>query len=92
MKKGVHPDIDSYSAFFDNSKLSRTALEEIIKKELVADVYVCGIATDVCVGKLAVARKTVNCRSYFQCFKIRHRHLCYVKQQQKHKMHEREVS
>ena len=92
MKKGVHPDIDSYSAFFDNSKLSRTALEEIIKKELVADVYVCGIATDVCVGKLAVARETVNCRSYFQCFKIRHRHLCYVKQQQKHKMHEREVS
>jgi len=53
VKKGVHPDIDSYSAFFDNSKLSRTALEEIIKKELVADVYVCGIATDVCVASTA---------------------------------------
>ena len=45
------PDIDSYSAFFDNQKLSKTALEEIIKKEVVSDVYVCGIATDVCVGK-----------------------------------------
>ena len=51
IRKGVLPDIDSYSAFFDNSKLSKTALEEIIKKELVSDIYVCGIATDVCVGK-----------------------------------------
>ena len=51
IRKGVLPEIDSYSAFFDNKKLSKTALEEIIKKESVADVYVCGIATDVCVGK-----------------------------------------
>ena len=45
------PDIDSYSAFFDNAKLSKTCLEELVKKEGVSDVYVCGIATDVCVGK-----------------------------------------
>ena len=71
MKKGVHPDIDSYSAFFDNSKLSRTALEEIIKKELVADVYVCGIATDVCVGKLAIARgKLSTVDSIFNALKL----------------------
>ena len=54
IRKGVLPDIDSYSAFFDNSKLSKTALEEIIKKELVSDIYVCGIATDVCVGKMCL--------------------------------------
>ena len=54
IRKGVRPDVDSYSAFFDNSKLSKTALEEIIKKELVSDIYVCGIATDVCVGKKIV--------------------------------------
>ena len=54
IRKGVRPDVDSYSAFFDNSKLSKTALEEIIKKELVSDIYVCGIATDVCVGKKSV--------------------------------------
>lgn len=53
IKKGVLPDIDSYSAFFDNQKLSKTALEEIIKKEVVSDVYVCGIATDVCVASTA---------------------------------------
>ena len=52
IRKGVNRDIDSYSAFFDNKKLSKTELEEIIKKESVSDVYVCGIATDVCVGKI----------------------------------------
>ena len=50
--KGVNPNVDSYSAFFDNQKLSKTCLEEMILKEDVTDVYVCGIATDVCVGNL----------------------------------------
>ena len=52
--KGVNPDVDSYSAFFDNQKLSKTCLEEIIRDENVSDLYVCGIATDVCVGKLTI--------------------------------------
>ena len=33
--KGVNPDIDSYSAFFDNAKLGKTNLEELIRKEVV---------------------------------------------------------
>ena len=49
--KGINPEVDSYSAFFDNAKLGKTSLEEMIKEEEVSDVYVCGIATDVCVGK-----------------------------------------
>ena len=49
--KGVNPNIDSYSAFFDNAKLGKTSLEEMIREEGVFDVYVCGIATDVCVGE-----------------------------------------
>ena len=48
--KGINPEVDSYSAFFDNAKLGKTSLEEMIKEEEVSDVYVCGIATDVCVG------------------------------------------
>ena len=48
--KGVNPAIDSYSAFFDNAKLGKTCLEELIRDEGCTDVYVCGIATDVCVG------------------------------------------
>ena len=49
--KGVNPNVDSYSAFFDNQKLSKTCLEELIVKEDVTDLYICGIATDVCVGR-----------------------------------------
>lgn len=51
--KGVNPDIDSYSAFFDNAKLGKTNLEELIRKEGCTDAYVCGIATDVCVASTA---------------------------------------
>ena len=50
--KGINPEVDSYSAFFDNAKLGKTSLEDMIKEEEVCDVYVCGIATDVCVGRL----------------------------------------
>ena len=49
--------MDSYSAFFDNQKLSKTCLEELILKEEVTDLYVCGIATDVCVGMELVITK-----------------------------------
>jgi len=51
--KGVNPLVDSYSAFFDNQKLSKTILDDIIRKEGCTDVYICGIATDVCVASTA---------------------------------------
>ena len=50
--KGINPEVDSYSAFFDNAKMGKTSLEELIKDEEVSDLYICGIATDVCVGEL----------------------------------------
>lgn len=50
-KKGIKPDIDSYSAFFDNCKLNETSLNSDLKKLGVTDIYVCGLAADVCVGK-----------------------------------------
>ena len=34
-------------------KLSKTSLEDIIKKEEVTDIYICGIASDVCVASTA---------------------------------------
>jgi len=51
--KGCNPDIDSYSAFFDNQKLGHTQLEELLNSRGVSDVYVCGIAADVCVASTA---------------------------------------
>lgn len=49
--KGSKSDIDSYSAFFDNCKLNETTLNADLKKNQITDIYVCGLAADVCVGK-----------------------------------------
>ncbi|XP_043212015.1 nicotinamidase-like, partial [Amphibalanus amphitrite] len=53
IKKGHNPEIDSYSAFFDNAKISDTGLSRQLRQRGVTDVFVCGIATDVCVGATA---------------------------------------
>ena len=64
--KGVNPNVDSYSAFFDNAKLGKTCLVELLQEEEVTDVYVCGIATDVCVGQALIFYfMFINKISYF---------------------------
>ncbi|XP_056648040.1 nicotinamidase [Diorhabda carinulata] len=52
--KGTNPEVDSYSAFWDNSKLTDTKLAEQLKVRNITDVYVCGVAYDVCVGATAI--------------------------------------
>lgn len=51
--KGVKSNIDSYSAFWDNNKLSETGLGAALKDRGITDVFICGIAYDVCVGATA---------------------------------------
>jgi nicotinamidase/pyrazinamidase len=51
VRKGTNPNVDSYSAFFDNSKANKTNLDDDLKKRNIKDLYLCGLATDVCVGK-----------------------------------------
>ncbi|KAK9869708.1 hypothetical protein WA026_003447 [Henosepilachna vigintioctopunctata] len=48
--KGTNPDIDSYSVFWDNMKLTDTKLDAQLKLKNITDVYICGLAYDVCVG------------------------------------------
>ena len=48
--KGTHPDIESYSAFWDNNKIMQTKLFDAMKENKITDLYVCGLAYDVCVG------------------------------------------
>ncbi|KAF4526919.1 hypothetical protein B566_EDAN008362 [Ephemera danica] len=52
--KGINTEVDSYSAFFDNQRLSRTCLDDRLRELNATDVYVCGLAYDVCVGATAV--------------------------------------
>ena len=49
IRKGVNPGIDSYSAFFENDRETRTGLAGYLKDLDIATLYICGLATDYCV-------------------------------------------
>ena len=49
IKKGENKLIDSYSAFYDNLKLNKTGLDDLLKSKNINDVYICGLAFDYCV-------------------------------------------
>ena len=48
-QKGVDPEIDSYSAFFDNAHRRSTELGDYLRAQSVDEVYLLGLATDYCV-------------------------------------------
>lgn len=48
-RKGTNPAIDSYSAFFDNRHLKSTGLADYLRGKGVSDLFVCGLAGDICV-------------------------------------------
>jgi nicotinamidase/pyrazinamidase len=52
--KGIDPEIDSYSGFFDNERQNSTGLEEYLRERGISDVYICGLATDYCVKHTAM--------------------------------------
>lgn len=47
--KGIDPEVDSYSAFFDNAKQRSTGLELYLRELRVKELYIAGLATDYCV-------------------------------------------
>jgi nicotinamidase/pyrazinamidase len=47
--KGTDPEIDSYSAFFDNRRLKKTGLDAYLRDHQVGTLYALGLATDYCV-------------------------------------------
>ena len=47
--KGTNPDIDSYSAFFDNGRRQQTALNNWLKSQHITHLTIMGLATDYCV-------------------------------------------
>lgn len=48
-RKGMDPEIDSYSGFFDNGHRNDTGLNDYLKQKGVTEVYIGGLAADVCV-------------------------------------------
>jgi nicotinamidase/pyrazinamidase len=58
LRKGYHPDVDSYSAFIEADAKTRTGLHGYLRERGIVSVYVCGLATDFCVAWTALdARK-----------------------------------
>lgn len=56
--KGTNPDVDSYSVFWDNKKLTDTTLCAQLRLKNATDIYICGLAYDVCVGMAVLVLKT----------------------------------
>ena len=44
-----HSEIDSYSAFYDNGHLKSTGLTGYLKEKGAKEIYLCGLAADICV-------------------------------------------
>ncbi|MHA1793007.1 MAG: bifunctional nicotinamidase/pyrazinamidase [Promethearchaeota archaeon] len=49
IRKGYHEDIDSYSAFLENDKKTKTGLAGFLKEIGVGRIFTCGLALDYCV-------------------------------------------
>ena len=54
IRKGFRPQIDSYSAFFENDHSTPTGLEGYLRTRGVTDLTLVGLATDFCVNFSAV--------------------------------------
>uniref|UniRef100_A0A0N4Z7C5 nicotinamidase n=1 Tax=Parastrongyloides trichosuri TaxID=131310 RepID=A0A0N4Z7C5_PARTI len=50
INKGTNTFYDSYSGFFDNLKVHKTELENILKERGIKTVFVCGVAYEYCVA------------------------------------------
>ncbi len=48
-RKGFRPEIDSYSAFYENDHKTKTGLTGYLKTRGITDLYTVGLATDFCV-------------------------------------------
>ena len=56
-RKGFRPNIDSYSAFYENDHLTHTGLAGYLRERGFERLYVCGLATDFCVKWSAIDGK-----------------------------------
>ena len=54
VRKGYHPGIDSYSAFRENDRMTRTGLDGYLKARGLTRLVFCGLALDYCVAWSAI--------------------------------------
>ena len=49
LRKGTDPEVDSYSAFFDNERKHSTGLSGLLQEKKIKRVFLAGLALDFCV-------------------------------------------
>ncbi len=54
IRKGFHPQVDSYSAFMEADRKTSTGLEGYLRQRGIRSVFVVGLATDFCVAWTAL--------------------------------------
>jgi nicotinamidase/pyrazinamidase len=48
-RKGMNPEFDSYSGFYDNEHIVSTGLAGYLNEKGVNEVFYCGLTADICV-------------------------------------------
>jgi len=64
IRKGFHNDVDSYSAFLEADKETRTGLASYLKERKIDTVFVTGLATDFCVAWTAIDARHADLNVY----------------------------
>lgn len=54
LRKGYHGTVDSYSAFFENDRVTPTGLNGYLRERGIERVFLAGLATDYCVAYSAL--------------------------------------
>lgn len=65
IRKGYHPDIDSYSGFIENDKKSETGLAGYLKSLKIKKIFICGLALDYCCFATAMDGVDFDFKVYF---------------------------
>ncbi len=60
LRKGFHPAIDSYSAFFENDRATPTGLGGYLRERGLTRVFIAGLAFDFCVRYSAEDARTLG--------------------------------
>ncbi|HYF67476.1 MAG TPA: bifunctional nicotinamidase/pyrazinamidase [Ohtaekwangia sp.] len=63
-RKGMDPEIDSYSGFYDNGYKKSTGLAGYLRERGVNKLFVCGLAADYCVFYTAKDARKENFETY----------------------------
>ncbi len=64
LRKGYNPEIDSYSAFFENDRTTHTGLAGYLAERGLTRCFIAGLAYDYCVGYSALDARRIGLQAY----------------------------